>query len=285
MLAAISCTPVPPPPAAPPSPHVDAPAVVATPKDAEPRVLDVQHPGCFVVLDLAGGPTARHDATPGECDRATIPASTFKIPHALIALQTGVVRDPEETVPWDGTDQWLDAAERDHSLRSAIVESVLWFFRRTATEIGPSRMQQWLTTLDFGNAKVAGKIDLFWLAGGSLEVSPLEQVDFYERMFHGELAVDPAHVATVTDIMRSDLLRWKARVGPEFAFPSSTATVWAKTGTDEVDGVRLTWWVGVVQGPKGKHAFASRVLDRGELGARSPAVEHGIAALVELGML
>lgn len=243
------------------------------------------HAGCFVVLDLGGGAVARHDATPGECERATIPASTFKIPHALIALQTGVVRDADATVKWDGTDQWNEAWERDHSLRTAIIESVLWFFRGTATEIGAERMQQWLTTLQFGNAKVSGKIDLFWLAGGSLEVTPIEQVDFYERMFHGKLAVDPAHVATVTDIMRSDLGRWKARVGPDFALPTSTATLWAKTGTDEIDGQRLTWWVGVVEGPRGKHAFASRVIDAGELGARSPAVENGVRALAELGML
>lgn len=218
-----------------------------------------------------------------------MPASTFKIPHALIALQTGVVRDADAMVKWDGTDQWNDAWERDHSLRTAIIESVLWFFRRTANEIGHARMQEWIGALAFGNAKVEpspeGKIDLFWLAGGSLEVTPLQQVDFYARMAAGELAVDAKHVAVVTDIMRSDLARWQPRTGPDFAMPSSTATLWAKTGTDEIDGTRMTWWVGIVEGPKGKHAFASRVLDRGELGARSPAVEHGITAMVEAGLL
>jgi beta-lactamase class D len=255
-----------------------APTIVAT---------QLEHPGCFEIVALDGeSPPQRHEATPGECTVATVPASTFKIPHALIALQTGVVTDPDALVKWDGSKQWMAQWERDHSLRTAIEESVVWFFQGTAEAIGRERMREHLAKLDYGNAKVDGGIRMFWLAGGSLEITPDEQLDFVARMFQGKLAsIDRAHVATVESIMQSDLARWKARVPPDFAMPSSTATLWAKTGTDEIDGLRMTWWMGAIEGPRGRFAFVSRVRDKGELGAGSPAVHEGVRALERLGVL
>jgi beta-lactamase class D len=233
----------------------------------------------------AGAEPRRHEATAGECAVPTFPASTFKIPHALVALQTGVVGDPEALVKWDGTKQWLPAWERDHSLRTAIHESVLWFFQRTAAAIGRERMREHLAKLDYGNADVDGDIRTFWLAGGSLEVTCDEQLDFVARMFRGELAVDAAHVATVESIMKSDLARWQPRVPKDFALPASTATLWAKTGTDAAEGRRVTWWMGAIEGPNGRFAFVSRVRDGGEPSPESPAVHQAVRALDRLGVL
>jgi len=44
---------------------------------------------CVVAAPLDGG--AETIVGGAECDRRTLPASTFKIPRALIALDTGVV--------------------------------------------------------------------------------------------------------------------------------------------------------------------------------------------------
>jgi beta-lactamase class D len=254
---------------------------------ATPPLARLEHPGCFEIVALDGdAPPQRHEATAGECRVATVPASTFKIPHALVALQTGVVTDPEKLERWDGSKYWLKTWERDHSLRTAIEESVVWFFQGTAEAIGPERMRDHLAALDYGNAKVEGPIREFWLAGGSLEITPDEQLDFVARMFTGKLtSIDRAHVATVESIMQSDLARWQPRVPADFAMPSSTATFWAKTGTDEVDGLRMTWWMGAIEGPRGRFAFVSRVRDEGELGAVSPAVTEGITALERFGVL
>lgn len=232
----------------------------------------------------------RHEGKAGECSVPTAPASTFKIPHALVALQTGVVTDPDAKETWDGSKQWVAACGADQSLRTAIQESCLWFFQRVAPKIGEERMRSQLAALDYGNAKVEGErmnwLAMFWLAGGSLQVTPDEQLDFVKRMFKGELtSIDRAHVATVESIMEADLARWKPRVPADFTMPSSSATLWAKTGTDEVDGLRMTWWMGAIEGPRGRFAFVSRVRDEGELGAMSPAVHEGVRALDRLGVL
>jgi len=131
----------------------------ARPAAAAAPVVD--HPGCFILHDLDRGTRLR--VHPEACAQATVPASTFKVPHALIALQTGVVTDPAAEVAWDGTPQWNPAWERPHSLASAIRDSTVWFFQRTAKAIGRERMQSFLTALGYGNADVSGELTTFWL--------------------------------------------------------------------------------------------------------------------------
>ena len=92
-----------------------------------------------------------------------MPASTFKIPHALIALQTGVVTDPDAMVLWDGIRMWSPAWERPHSLATAIRDSVVWFFQRTAVAIGRDRLHESLKSMRYGNTEVAGELTTFWL--------------------------------------------------------------------------------------------------------------------------
>src|SRR5262249_48924143 len=89
---------------------MQSPAVTAPP----PAVAEGE---CVIVAPLdATGETAAGGA---ECDRRTLPASTFKIPHALIALDTGVVTE-QTRMKWDGTRQDFRSWERDHTLDSAI---------------------------------------------------------------------------------------------------------------------------------------------------------------------
>ena len=50
--------------------------------------------GCFVVWDVAADETIRFN--PGRCAERLSPCSTYKIPHSLIALETGVIPDQEQ---------------------------------------------------------------------------------------------------------------------------------------------------------------------------------------------
>ena len=45
-------------------------------------------PGCFVLFDQSGNNYIRYNS--GLCDSGYIPASTFKIPNSLIALDEGL---------------------------------------------------------------------------------------------------------------------------------------------------------------------------------------------------
>ena len=55
-----------------------------------------------------------------------LPASTFKIPNSIIALETGVVEDPDKDVfKWDGVTRSFEPWNKDHTLRSAIAVSAV----------------------------------------------------------------------------------------------------------------------------------------------------------------
>ncbi len=66
------------------------------------------------------------------------PASTFKIPHTLFALDAGAVRDEFQVFEWDGIERDFSGHNRDQDLRSAMRVSALWVYERFAKEIGES---------------------------------------------------------------------------------------------------------------------------------------------------
>lgn len=138
-----------------------------------------------------------------QCALPLSPCSTFKVPNALIGLQLGVLTGPEELKKWDGQVRGREALNRDHTLASAMRDSVVWYFQDVARRIGEPRMHEWLQRLDYGNADTGSGIDRFWL-GGSLEISALEQLELLKKLTHGTLPIDPAHQATVRMLLRSE---------------------------------------------------------------------------------
>jgi beta-lactamase class D len=140
----------------------------------------------------------------GDTDRsreAKLPASTFKIANSLIALETGVVGDPDKDVfKWDGVVRSFEAWNRDHTLRSAIAASAVPVYQEIARRIGPERMQKYLDLLDYGNRNIGGGIDQFWLTG-DLRIDPVEQVNFVDRLRRGALPVAKRSQEQVADIL------------------------------------------------------------------------------------
>ena len=266
------------------TPPAKSPSSTAPPALSPPVTPPITHAGCFMLSRFDGSESVT--VHPEDCARATLPASTFKIPHALIALQTGVVTDVDGSVDWDGTRYpEMKAWERDHNLTSAIRDSVVWYFQRTAKAVGRERMQAWLETLHYGNADASGSLTEFWLDDGSLVITAPQQLDFWGRMVRGELAIDSRHVDTVMSIVEAPIDFWQGRLPAGESPPPSTATLHAKTGTGSTPSQSVTWWVGTVDGPRGKWLFVSRVISAGPYAGFSPAVREGMHALAQAAVL
>src|ERR1044072_2763245 len=87
--------------------------------------------------------------------QAYLPASTYKIPNSLIALETGVVQDPDKDVfKWDGVKRSIEAWNQDHTLRSAIAASAVPVYQEIARRIGAGRMQKNVHLPDYGNHNI-----------------------------------------------------------------------------------------------------------------------------------
>jgi beta-lactamase class D len=169
---------------------------------------------------------------------AKLPASTFKIPNSLIALETGVVGDPDKDVfKWDGVVRSIEAWNRDHTLRSAIAASAVPVYQEIARRIGAERMQKYLDLLEYGNHDIGGGIDQFWLTG-ALRIDPVQQVDFVDRLRRGVLPVSKRSQDLVRDILPvtkvgDAIIRAKTGLlGAEIGKPSLGWVVgWAEKGS------------------------------------------------------
>lgn len=125
---------------------------------------------------------------PERCALPLSPCSTFKIPNALIGLETGVLSGPTHEMKWDGKERWRKITNRDHDLASAIRHSIVWYFQAVARAIGNERMQQYVDRLEYGNRDISGGIDRFWLSN-SLKINAYQQLAFLQQLKNGELPV------------------------------------------------------------------------------------------------
>lgn len=150
--------------------------------------------GTMVVRRLSDGATWLH--APARADSGFVPASTFKIVNAAIALESGVVEGPDDTFLWDGEVRSIEAWNRDHTLLSAMAVSAVPVYQRIARATGPERMARWVERLGYGNATIGDDVDRFWL-DGPLRTSAAEQVDFLARLVSGRTPLSPGTVEIV----------------------------------------------------------------------------------------
>ena len=224
--------------------------------------------GTFILFDAQNNTFLVSDRERAE--KRFIPASTFKILNSLIALDTGAVMDENETIPWDGVDRGNPEWNRDLNMREAIRVSAVWFYQEMARRVGPTRMQEGVSSAAYGNRNVGGGIDRFWL-DGALQITPREQVEFLVRLDRGQLLFSSRAIRTLRDILKVE--------------QNGETTLYAKTGWAMAGKPQTGWYVGwVEQGKKGRWYFATN-LDIEKAGDARARVDITRAILKELQIL
>jgi len=239
-----------------------------------------------VVIQEASSPTAwRSDAT--ACATRLSPASTFKIPHALVALETGVVL-PDTVERWDGArhpDQprW----DMDHTVLSAMRPSVLWFFQRIAPRVGAARMHQWLERMQYGNADTSGEVTTYWI-NGRLRISPDEQVSFLRQFYASRLPITAERQRIVRDALNQQTGTVQNARGVhslDGRWPEGVRLN-AKTGaTTIVTGESVSWLVGALTVAGRDHVFASAAWRDGERVDGLDGARLAVKTFIERGLL
>jgi beta-lactamase class D len=206
--------------------------------DLAKRFFDLGTEGTFVGYKVDDYLIIASDKTRSGEDR--LPASTFKVPNSLIALETGVVKDPDKDVfKWDGVKRSIEPWNKDHTLRSAIAASAVPVYQEIARRVGAEQMQKYVDLLDYGNRNIGGGIDQFWLTG-DLRIDPMQQVDFLDRLRRGVLPVSKRSQELVRDILPvtkvgDAVIRYKTGLlGAERGQPNLGWLVgWAEKGTQQ----------------------------------------------------
>jgi len=204
---------------------------------AEQRVV------CTIAVELGSDQRLIEE---GNCDERISSASTFKIAISLMGFDSGIFTSPnqpewqfqEEYVDWNP--KWRQATTPESWLR----DSVVWYSQFATQKLGQEQFASYVDSFEYGNRDVSGDEGMSngltnaWLSS-SLQISPVEQVDFITRMIAGKLPIDQRAVEQTKALLQVEE-------------PISGWTVYGKTGAGlpfGEDGTRLRgqpfgWYVG-----------------------------------------
>lgn len=174
-----------------------------------------------------------------------LPASTFKIPNTLIALEEGVVNE-KSLIVWDKVKRSVPAWNQDQTLESAFKTSCVWCYQGFARQIGLEAYNAYLKKLHYGNEKTGNDVERFWL-DGKLRISAYEQIAFLKKLYQNELPFRRSDIDLLKKMMIDEQ-------GEDFVIHAKTG--WAVPKNAEHHG----WYVGYVESAKGVYFFATNLL-------------------------
>lgn len=215
--------------------------------------------GTFVMVNLKTGERISYN----EKDNATgyTPASTFKIINSMIGLETGVIKDENFMLKWDGQKRSNEKWNADTDLKTAYKNSTVWYYQELARRVGEKRMRTWIKKCEYGNQKIGGGIDKFWLSG-EIRISPNQQVEFLTKLVQNKLPFAPRTTNLVKNIM--------------IAEETHDYTIRAKTGWGFDGETDIGWYVGYVTTKDNVFVFANCLQNT------NPAVKNFAKARIEI---
>ena len=184
---------------------------------------------CFIMRD--NNHESIHYYNLDRCSKRFLPASTFKVFNSLVALETAVAPDDQLVIKWDSQvrrPEW----DKDMNMREALKVSCVPYYKEIARRIGPAKMQHFLDTMKYGNMKIEGRIDEFWL-NNTLQISPDEEMGFLKKMYFAELPISERSQRIVKTMMLQEET-------PDY-------NLYYKTGTGFAGDKCIYWVVGFAE--------------------------------------
>ena len=209
------------------------------------------------------------------------PYSTFKIPHTLIALESGAVKSVDERIEWDQTKHpakpfWPEAWKQSHTLATAFKYSAVWYYQDLVPRIDPKQYKNWLAKFHYGNQKFTPGSNEFWL-NNELQISPVEQVEFIACLVKNRCGVNAGTFSAFESTAVQETKN-------EFA-------LYAKSGAGSIDpnnneGAFDGWYVGYIKGEGGKPvaAFALYMEAESFAALKDLRKELSLVLLADLGL-
>ena len=248
--------------------NTDAYAKVIGSRKVTFLAVDLKNSTCHVINKK--GLTQRHG-----------PYSSFKIPHTLIALETGAVKPTDEAIVWDpvkrpAKDFWPETWKQNHTLATAFKHSAVWYYQELVSRITPAQYQTWLARFKYGNQTFTPGSDQFWL-NTELKISPQEQVDFIVCLLKTRCGVTQKTFSAFESAALQETKK-------NFA-------LYAKTGAGSIDpnnngGAFEGWYVGYVKDENGKLVTAFAIyVEAGSFSAiKDFRREFSLRLLSDLGL-
>lgn len=158
----------------------------------------------------------------GKCDKRHSPFSTFKVALALIGFDSGILHTPQaplvEFTPeikksnarWYNPDTYRMHlfASRAQTPETWMKYSIVWYSKYITQKLGTQRFQQYVTQLDYGNRDISGipKDDGASWIRSTLQISPVEQIAFIEKLTNKSLSVSKQAQENTIKIMKLEII-------------------------------------------------------------------------------
>ncbi|TGN13389.1 class D beta-lactamase [Leptospira ilyithenensis] len=150
--------------------------------------------GCFLLYNLT---TNKYQAIVGEkhCSERYSPCSTFKVPLAVMAFDSEVLKNENQVLKWDGSKYWMEVWQQDHDAVTWLKNSVVWFSQRLTVGLGQKTIDRYLEKFKYGNKDFSGAITRAWLVAPdsklpALKISAFEQAEFMKALWTNSLPVN-----------------------------------------------------------------------------------------------
>ncbi len=232
---------------------------------------------CFLLFHLKTS-TFDEISSQKNCETQLPPASTFKVPLAVMAFDTDVLKDESTSFKWDGVRQPIEPWNKDQTASTWMKESVVWVSQEITPKIGQEKIVSYLKSFEYGNANMDGGLKYSWLTPApsltqdnknSLKISGFEQVHFLKNLWRAELKA-----STTAQLKTLGLLKKET---------SSNGQKWlmGKTGSGTVGAnynQRLGWWVGYLETGHDQYVVVMNFVEKESTGQKAyggpEAYEH-----------
>jgi beta-lactamase class D len=214
---------------------------------------------CTLILDLQTDKTVYRS---GPCKRRYSPASTFKIPLALMGFDAGILSTPDMPV-WryqPGVVVNLETDRQDTNPAGWLANSVVWYSQQLTSALGAEKFRQYTDMFGYGNKNINGDtgasngLSNAWLMS-SLLISVPEQIEFLKKMLKRKYPLQQsAYENTLAAI-------------PVYSNPDGwiihgkSGSGWQQWEGGENRKLKLGWFVGWAEKNRRTLVFARLLLD------------------------
>ena len=181
---------------------------------------------CTIVADAASNEVLLEE---GDCKTRVTPASTFKVPLAVMGYDSGFLENAGEPVlPFmKGDPDWGGENWRQPTTPKRWMEfSVVWYSQRITEFLGHAQLRDYAEAFGYGNADMTGDpgkvngLERAWIAS-SLKISPREQVEFLKKLVNHDLPVSAEAMDAAMEITEGRDIAdgWQAQGKTGMAYP------------------------------------------------------------------
>lgn len=211
---------------------------------------------CMLVVEAESGKVLTKE---GEgCATRVSPASTFKVPLAVMGFESGILKDAHDPV-WPYRQEYkaeLEFWRHDTDPTRWEDKSVVWFSRELTKKLGMKDFQKFTDGFAYGNRDLSGDkgknngLTHSWISS-SLEISPEEQVEFLRKLLGQQLPVSAQAAEKTMSVLPVQKLEngWTVH--------GKTGSARERDSNGKIDpGRQFGWYVGWAEKDGKKVVFA-----------------------------